>query len=58
MMHPETRQQATRLFAALDYGEQLAHDRARQQLRRIDSPGEYSTDLLDNLPDWIRGRCT
>ena len=22
-----------------------------------EDPGEYSTDLLDNLPDWIRGPC-
>ncbi|MGB5718492.1 MAG: hypothetical protein WBN81_15530 [Gammaproteobacteria bacterium] len=36
MMHPETRRQATRLFAALEYGEQLAHNCARQQLHWID----------------------
>lgn len=34
-MHPETRRQAARLFVALEYGEQLAHDCARQQLRWI-----------------------
>ena len=37
-MHPETRRQATRLFAALEYGEQLAHDCARQQARWIGDP--------------------
>jgi len=35
MMHPETRRQVTRLFTALEYGEQLAHDCARQQARWI-----------------------
>jgi hypothetical protein len=38
MMHPETRRQAARLFTALEYGEQLAHDCARQQLHWIDDP--------------------
>lgn len=37
-MHPETRRQAARLFAALEYGEQLAHDCARQQARWVDTP--------------------
>ena len=23
-----------------------------------EDPGEYRADLLDNLPDWIRGSCT
>lgn len=35
-MHPEVRRQATRLFVALEYGEQLAHHCARQQLQWID----------------------
>jgi len=34
-MHPEVRRQATRLFVALEYGEQLAHDCAMQQVRWI-----------------------
>jgi ribonucleotide reductase beta subunit family protein with ferritin-like domain len=38
MMHPEVRRQATRLFAALEYGEQLAHDCARQQACWIGTP--------------------
>lgn len=38
MMHPETRRQVTRLFTALEYGEQLAHDCARQQARWIADP--------------------
>lgn len=38
MMHPETRRQVTRLFTALEFGEQLAHDCARQQARWIGDP--------------------
>ena len=38
MMHPEARRQVTRLFAALEYGEQLAHDCARQQACWIGTP--------------------
>lgn len=37
-MHPETRRQAARLFAALEYGEQLAHACARQQSRWVADP--------------------
>ncbi len=37
-MHPETRRQMTRLFTALEFGEQLAHDCARQQARWIGNP--------------------
>ena len=70
MMHPEVRQQTARLFVALEYGEQLAHDCARQQVHSIidemsdvfysldEDPGKYRADLLDNLPDWIHGSCT
>jgi hypothetical protein len=38
MMHPETRRQTTRLFVALEYGEQLAHQCAMQQMRWINDP--------------------
>jgi predicted transcriptional regulator len=38
MMHPETRRQTTRLFVALEYGEQLARQCALQQMHWIDSP--------------------
>ena len=38
MMHPETRRQATRLFVALEYGEQLAQQCAIQQMGWIDDP--------------------
>jgi len=34
-MHPETRRQTTRLFVALEYGEQLAHQCALQQMHWI-----------------------
>jgi len=37
MMHPEVRRQATRLFVALEYGEQLAHRCALQQARWINN---------------------
>ncbi len=37
-MPPETRRQATRLFTALEYGEQLAHQCAIRQMHWIDDP--------------------
>jgi hypothetical protein len=36
MMRPETRRQTTRLFTALEYGEQLAHQCAIRQMHWID----------------------
>jgi hypothetical protein len=38
MMHPEVKRQTTRLFVALEYGEQLAHDCARQQAQWVGDP--------------------